>query len=632
VNPNVIEQFNNLSLNPNADNYVAAVIGDRHVTYNFDSTLADERRIITSGKYANKSNTIRVVMTNQVNQGLVPPQSLPFGFRGHNLLKTNDTLSDSGVNVGSIVRINGIVTGSNVGQQSLSGSILPPVPFRSKVTKGQRPAPATWLGQPGPTEISSPLYYWGVQFERLDIPLDPNLETAPNNLLNSYTQMLGIMNLDQLVTGSGADTFNNDKFSMSKVAFSNGSINDLTASIDTHMREAAYIRNGTNDSAQYTVYDGVMTRVTFATLLGKGTPQQFNRFAPYLKFSTFLAGGWDGTNLLDPDARRLNDYATSFVGEAQPGFQSPGFTYAQCGTGQSNSAVQSYISAINVMTDQMQVNHNVLAIPGIREPFVTDYAGQQAKTYGLAYYVMDIEKFDENGNRLFDTSTTRPDVNYTTSGLNTRAIDNNYEGTYFPDVYIKDPTNKRNIKVPSSVAALAALSFNDRVGYPWFAPAGFNRASLDFVTNVEVRLNSQDRDTLYTNGRINPIASFPRQGFVIFGQKTLQQKSSALDRVNVRRLLLEVKRIILAIANKLEFEQNTPDVWNEFVSNASLQLGLIQTQAGIESFQVIMNSSNNTQVDMDQNRLNGRVVVVPTRTIEYIAVDFIITNSGTSFV
>jgi hypothetical protein len=182
------------------------------------------------------------------------------------------------------------------------------------------------------------------------------------------------------------------------------------------------------------------------------------------------------------------------------------------------------------------------------------------------------------------------------------------------------------------VAALAALSFNDRVGYPWFAPAGFNRASLDFVTNVEVRLNSQDRDTLYTNGRINPIASFPRQGFVIFGQKTLQQKSSALDRVNVRRLLLEVKRIILAIANKLEFEQNTPDVWNEFVSNASLQLGLIQTQAGIESFQVIMNSSNNTQVDMDQNRLNGRVVVVPTRTIEYIAVDFIITNSGTSFV
>ena len=144
-------------------------------------------------------------------------------------------------------------------------------------------------------------------------------------------------------------------------------------------------------------------------------------------------------------------------------------------------------------------------------------------------------------------------------------------------------------------------------------------------------MKAADRERLYAS-RINPIATFPRQGFVIFGQKTLQIKSSALDRVNVRRLLLEVKRIIMGIALKLEFEQNTPDVRNKFVSDSVLQLGLIQSQAGIEAFQVIMNETNNTQSDIDQNKLNGRIVVVPTRVIEFIAVDFIITNSGVQFV
>jgi phage tail sheath protein FI len=216
-------------------------------------------------------------------------------------------------------------------------------------------------------------------------------------------------------------------------------------------------------------------------------------------------------------------------------------------------------------------------------------------------------------------------------GLNTRAIDNNYMGTYFPDVFVQDTVNNRRVKVPASIAAMGALGFNDKIGYPWFAPAGFNRAALDFVTNVAVRLNSSDRDTLYTS-RINPIATFPRQGFVIFGQKTLQQKSSALDRVNVRRLLLEVKRIISNIALQLEFEQNTPDTQNKFTAQAVLQLGLIQTAAGIEAFQVICNSSNNSQVDVDQYRMNGRIVVVPTRVVEFIAVDFIITNSGVQFV
>ena len=255
----------------------------------------------------------------------------------------------------------------------------------------------------------------------------------------------------------------------------------------------------------------------------------------------------------------------------------------------------------------------------------------RAKSYGIAMYVMDIPAYADSGARIYDGDVVKPNISKTINSFSSRAIDNSYVATYFPDVYIDDATNRRRVKVPASVAAFNALAFNDKVAYPWFAPAGFNRAALDFVTNVDVRLNVPDRDALY-DARINPIATFPRQGYVIYGQKTLQIKKSALDRVNVRRLLLEVKRVVVGIAQNIVFEQNTPAVRNRFVAETATRLGLIQAQAGIEAFQVVMNETNNTQDDIDNNRLRGRIVVVPTRTIEYIAIDFIVTNAGVQFV
>jgi phage tail sheath protein FI len=188
----------------------------------------------------------------------------------------------------------------------------------------------------------------------------------------------------------------------------------------------------------------------------------------------------------------------------------------------------------------------------------------------------------------------------------------------------------RKVKVPASIAALGAIGYNDLVSYPWFAPAGFNRGALDFVKNVGVRLNSADRDTLY-DARINPIASFPSGGYVIFGQKTLQLSKSSLDRLNVRRLMVEIKRAVVSEANKILFEQNTKETRTKFVNAVSPKLTTIQERAGIEKFSVIMDDTNNTQLDIEANRVNGRIVVVPTRTIEFIAIDFVITSSGVSF-
>ena len=437
------------------------------------------------------------------------------------------------------------------------------------------------------------------------------------------------------MTGSGADTFNNNKFSLSKVALSAGTILGLTGTVRAHMKEAAYIRNAKVDPTTYTINDPVLgNRITFASLLSNGEPYQFNKYSSFAKFTTFMQGGFDGLNILDPAASRMNDKATSFetpLGGASSTFVSPGMLTNLAGTGVDNNAVNSYLTAVDVMTDPLQVNVNLLALPGIREDYITNYTAKKVRDYGLAMYVMDLPNYDDNSNRIYDDSTNRINIENTASTFEDRTFDNNYVATYFPNVFINDTTNSRYVKVPSSVAALGALGFNDKVAYPWFAPAGFNRAALDFVNNVEVRLNVSDRDRLY-DARINPIATFPRLGFVIYGQKTLQIRKSALDRVNVRRLLLEVKRLIINIANRIVFEQNTPAVRNKFVADSILQLGLIQAQAGIEAYQVVMNETNNTQEDVDLNRLNGRIVVVPTRAIEFIAIDFIVTNSGVQFV
>jgi hypothetical protein len=261
---------------------------------------------------------------------------------------------------------------------------------------------------------------------------------------------------------------------------------------------------------------------------------------------------------------------------------------------------------------------------------VTDYASKKVKDYGLAMYVMDIPGYSDATSRLYLTDTTRPSVDKTAQTFAGRSIDNNYTATYWPTVFIDDSDNKRKVKVPSSVAAMGALAFNDKIAYPWFAPAGFNRAALDFVSNVSVRVSLSDRDTLQDQ-RINPIATFPRLGYVIYGQKTLQISKSSLDRVNVRRMLLEVKRLVIAEAYSLCFESNDAETRSRFVANTSLKLAMIQANSGIEKFRVICNETNNSVDDVDALRMNAKVVVVPTRTAEHVAIDFIITSSGVSF-
>lgn len=649
----ILEVYPACDLNPRSENYVARKIGDKKVYFNFDTTDEDEQRLIVQGKYPNRSSRIRIVMNEAVEKQTVPADAVPFGFRGIPVLKTANSLTDDSLvamkdRYGNSIGDAGVrMTGFDSSATPLTGSVLPPLPFRFKVTRGKvGDAVSGFTGNPGSAERVDNRFYWGVKFERLpltgtvaDAVLNSNVSDVPNPLIKAYTAFQGILKLDTLVTGAGADEFNNNKFSLAKVTLYNtltaGEITDITGTAGEHMLQAAYIRNGVPSSVNYTITDGTRDRVTLATLVHTAS-SVFNRFQEYCKFTAPFYGGFDGVNILDRDSRLLNDRASSsdLGGKASDVVGGYGLAGTQnstmSGKGKENNIVSAYRIATKILTDEISSNVNILAIPGIRDVLVTDFAMEQVKKYGMAIYLMDMLAYDTDVNRLFDDSSAKPDVRETSEQFDARAINNNYVATYFPDVFLQDPVNRKPVKVPASVAALGALAFNDKVSYPWFAPAGFNRGALADFTNVVTRLNSEDRDVLY-DSRVNPIATFPAGGFVIFGQKTLQQAKSALDRVNVRRLLLEVKRLVSTIAKRLLFEQNDAVTRARFVSQVTPLLGLIQAQSGIQQFRVVCDTTNNTELDVEANRMNGRIIIVPTRAIEFISIDFIVTNSGVSF-
>jgi hypothetical protein len=533
---------------------------------------------------------------------------------------------------------------------AMTGSILPPIPMRFKVTRGTIDKTPTFTGQAGGDERVDGRFYWGIKSTRLprtgskaDAIFNSNASSELNPIVREYTKFLGIQKLDVLVTGSGADKFNNNMFTLARVALYNstgstsGNLDKsipavITGSAKEHMLNTAYIRNGDPDPKEYLIDDDDMKRLTFASLASITSSVYFNKFTDYAKFTNIMHGGFDGLNILDKHMANMDDQSCSSDtgGYASGATLDIGLRDLIVGSGKYNANVSSYRAAARILTDEVSSRVNIIVIPGIRDSSLTDYVMERLEDYGKAFYIIDVPSYDADQVRLFDGSSKAPNVGMTAQNFAARSINNNFSAAYFPDVTIGDPINNRPVQVPATVAALGALAYSDSVSYPWFAPAGFNRASLGFVSNTKVRLNQGDRDELYES-RVNPIASFPRAGYVIFGQKTLQLGRSALDRVNVRRMLLEVRRVVSEVANLIVFEQNTPETRARFVADVTPLLSNVQSQQGIDQFKVIMDTSNNTSEDIESNVLNGRIVVVPTRAIEFIAIDFIITHSGVSF-
>lgn len=624
-NPVILEQFTNVNLDKDSEKYIARVIGDIKAEYKFDFENESDRGVQISGTYPNRSKFIRVRMNSSVSNKSVPAKCLPFGFKGVPTLKTADGATDS--SGATRLAASGSFTGS---------PLVPPLPFRFKITRGDVSSTAAYTGQSGNTEIVDGRLFWGVKFERNTQATNSNVTNEANELISSYAKLVGLSQLDTVLTGSAVETVNTNKFSLSKVALPVTTIASLTSSVQVILKDSAYIRNGVVDGSSYTITDGsIGARITLAAVLQKGTASDFNRFTDYAKFTTMFYGGFDGVNLLDKEARKFSDKSTSTelgltsYGGAATQYVSPGFITNQNGTGDANNQINSYKEAIRIVTDKLTSPMYILTVPGQREPVITDFAAQKTLDFGRAFYIMDIPAYDSNSVRIFDGETSRfIDNQVTARQFDSRAIDNNAVGAYHPSITIEDPLNEKRTIVPASVGALAVYGFNDRVANPWYAAAGLNRGAMSFVKAVSQKTKAQDKNT-FNDTRINPI--FKDEGaFVINSQYTLKQGTNALtSRINIKRLSIEVSRLVSGVGNPLIFENITNETRDKLRNSVELRLSTIQQAKGIEAFDVVCDSRNNTLVDRDNRKINLQIKVRPIESLEYVIMDFVVTSAGT---
>jgi len=277
-----------------------------------------------------------------------------------------------------------------------------------------------------------------------------------------------------------------------------------------------------------------------------------------------------------------------------------------------------YNNMINLFSNTDDYKFNVLLTPGLTDANASSQVTSiisNTQNRGDNIYVLDLVNYNSTVTSVAAAASAR---------------DTSYAASYWPWVQVVDPDLGKNVWVPASTVIGGAYAFNDKVAEPWFAPAGINRGGLGTVIRAERKLTSSDRDDLY-QAKVNPIATFPNVGVAIYGQKTLQTKPSALDRVNVRRLLISLKSYISQVALNLVFEQNTVATRNNFLAQVNPYLESVQQRQGLYAFRVIMNESNNTADVIDRNELVGAIYLQPTKTAEFIYLDFNITPTGAVF-
>ena len=284
----------------------------------------------------------------------------------------------------------------------------------------------------------------------------------------------------------------------------------------------------------------------------------------------------------------------------------------------SKAGYKGYKKALDILSNQDEYDINMLAMPGVihsLHPLITNAGIDMAEGRGDTFFVMDLSTVDSAVN---------------TAISNASGLDTNYAASYYPWVKVLDPSRNIPTLVPPSVVIPGAIAASDRIGFEWFVPAGLNRGVLGNVIEAKIRLNQAERDRLY-DAKINPIATFPQTGVCIWGQKTLQERSTALDRINVRRLLITVKKFIASSSRYLVFEQNTLQTRRRFLNIVNPYLESVQQSQGLFAFRVVMDESNNTAAEIDRNELRGAIYLQPTRTAEFVVLDFNVLPTGATF-
>jgi len=608
--PEIIERFDDLNLNPASENYISKRIGDRYQVYEQTS-----QRNVEYGSFDNSSNYIRVVMNDDVAAGAGETRWLPFGVFGP--LKYRDV---------------GVVSGSagfssvSTGRVPLSASVGT---TKTLITGGSTGS----LGDAGHVDSQQDIlnvavvgseFSGSIQFP--SVPLRGGSTWASPRNLNScfWGAWTGQSDSNTFFNPSIHDclrprTFDDNPSNGSTAIDVAGETNTYAS---TQPYEFAWVFSLDNISGSVSdnfVYSNSY-RSAGSSVTARGASYKAALNANLNRFTTTLAGGTNGYDITERDPFRNSDIPDG-------------------ATEKTSSKLFSLQKAINIVSDPDDVQMNAITIPGVINKSVTNYLLDTAEDRADTLALIDIPYAYTPDTEALGSDETRNAANKPSaaaSDLEGRSINNSYGATYYPWVRILDTNTNQSLWAPPSVAALGVLSTTDRNQAPWFAPAGFTRGGLSEgaagvpVLDVSRRLTSDDRDTLY-EANINPIAKFPAEGIVIFGQKTLQQTASALDRINVRRLMIYLKREISFIASRLLFAPNAQATWDRFLGQANPLLRDVKSEFGIDDFRLILDESTTTPDLIDRNIIYAKLYVKPTRSVEFFAIDFIITNSGASF-
>ena len=610
--PQILERFSGCSLNPSSKNYIGQKIGDQFREW--DET---DNRYRVYGNHANQSSFIRVKMDQDVDNGVTDPQFLPFGFygpiryakgsftvseklkrqlgiRSPKMQDLTDPLAAFQVTSKSYLPLgqtsHGIFGLPTLGTASL---IYPTLPLRLS-------ASAEGLSDPKKS-------FFGVSTYRTptDTRFDPSYIDVVRRLGNTY---VGDEDSD-VVAGKSEISFyytSDDLIGVHKT----GSLikglgqaqGDLTSALVGSMVYASGSRR-----AGKSLTAG---REGYTDLVKSG----------FVKFTIPLFGGFDGLDVTESEAFRNSkmtskDETTSYE-------------------------IGSLKRAIDAVADPEVVEMNAIALPGITNTRTTNHVIRVCEDRADTLAVIDIENGGyippSENNSSFKTNIQNTKVTNAVTSLENRGLNTSYACAFYPWVKVVDQISDRQVWVPPSVVALGTFASTERDSELWFAPAGFTRGGLSDgagglpVVSVSQRLSSRERDELY-EANINPIASFPAEGIVVFGQKTLQVTPSALDRINVRRLMIFVKKEISRIAARLLFDQNVQATWDRFRGQVEPFLDSVKSRFGLTEFKVVLDGTTTTPDLIDRNIMYAKIFLKPARSIEFIAIDFVISNTGASF-
>jgi hypothetical protein len=571
ANPVVLERFDDVTLDPRSPNYISRLVGDQYYEWN-----ETERRLRLYGEYPNQS---KFVYVSDIKEN-INPVSVPFGYYGPP--KFSDVIAFSGSTSDDSIASRYIYSGVTFGTSSLgSGGLL--------------------SGSTGQFTGS------------LKFPIVRLRHSASDGNLSDQTDAYFGMDTSRTVGSTRGDQSVRDYHRpFLPSGWSGGGTGlDSEAYIFT-MDDIAYSStvNGYYYSSGSRRSEKSVTSASYQDLINAG----FDRF------TMPLWGGFDGFDITVPDPLYNDGMSTT-------------------ATDKNSYIYNTYKRAIDTVADPEFVDMNLLVTPGLTKTGLTTHMIDVCESRADALALIDLPGvYKPPHEERYDTLAERQIKSplQAANDLRSRKIDSSYGATFYPWIQTVDEPTGQALWVPPTVAMMGVLASSERASQIWFAPAGFNRRGLSDgaagipVTSVSRRLTSKERDTLY-EARINPIASFPSTGIVVFGQKTLQERPSALDRINVRRLVIFLKKQISILSTQILFEQNVQATWTRFKGLIEPFLANVKTQFGITDYRLILDESTTTPDLIDQNVVYAKIMIKPARAIEYIAIDFIVASSGASF-